>query len=489
MKRRTSIVLVLSILIASMLILTVFAQTITSNETGTHDGYDYEFWKDDGGSGSMTLNSGGAFNCQWSGINNILFRKGQRLGESQTHQQLGNMSINYAASYSPSGNSYLCVYGWTVDPLVEFYIVESWGNWRPPGASSKGTITVDGGTYDIYETTRTNEPSIKGTQTFQQYWSVRTSKRTSGTISVTDHFNAWESRGMPMGKMYEVALCVEGYQSSGSANVTRNVLNIGGGGTTPPPTQPPPTQPPPTTRSAFSRISAETYNSTNSSTIETIGTSDGSGIGYISSGDTVTYRNVDFGNGASGFSANVARESGTTNIEVLVGGSRVGTLSVGGTGGWNDYRELSTNISNVTGVRDVVLRFSGPVNVDSFVFQRSGATPPTQPPPTQPPPTQPPHGEGLTASVSESTWGSGATVNVTITNNGSSTVNGWTANWTFAGNENITSFWNGSYNQSGSSVTVTNASHNGTIAPGSSVTFGFNVSYSGSYTRPIVTVQ
>ncbi|SFL91034.1 endo-1,4-beta-xylanase [Gracilibacillus orientalis] len=201
---------------------------VTSNETGTHDGYDYEFWKDSGGSGSMTLNSGGTFSAEWSNVNNILFRKGKKFDETQTHQQIGNISINYGANYQPNGNSYLTVYGWTVDPLVEYYIVESWGNWRPPGGTVKDTITVDGGTYDIYETTRTNEPSIIGTATFQQYWSVRRSKRTSGTISVSEHFNAWESLGMDMGNMYETALTVEGYQSSGSADVYSNTITIGG---------------------------------------------------------------------------------------------------------------------------------------------------------------------------------------------------------------------------------------------------------------------
>ena len=42
-----------------------------------------------------------------------------------------------------------------------------------------------------------------------------------------------------MGKMYEVALTVEGYQSSGSANVYSHTLSIGGGGgTNPTPTYP-----------------------------------------------------------------------------------------------------------------------------------------------------------------------------------------------------------------------------------------------------------
>jgi len=204
------------------------ATTITSNATGKIDGYDYELWKDNGTT-SMTLNGGGTFSCQWSNINNALFRTGKKYNETQTHQQLGNISINYACNYQPNGNSYLSVYGWTVDPLVEYYIVESWGSWRPPGSTSKGTITVDGATYDLYETTRVNQPSIKGTATFQQYWSVRTSKRTSGTISVSDHFKAWESRGMKMGKMYEVSFVVEGYQSSGKADVTTMTINVGSG--------------------------------------------------------------------------------------------------------------------------------------------------------------------------------------------------------------------------------------------------------------------
>ena len=213
------------------------AQVITENTTGTQDGYDYELWKDNGNT-TMTLDGGGTFSCQWSNINNALFRKGKKFDSTQTYQQIGNISTDYGCDYNPSGNSYLCVYGWTKSPLVEYYIVDSWGTWRPPGATSKGTVTIDGGTYEIYETTRVNQPSIEGDTTFQQYWSVRTSKRTSGTISVSEHFKAWERMGMQVGKLYEVALNVEGYQSSGRANVYKNDMTIGGassgGGTTEP---------------------------------------------------------------------------------------------------------------------------------------------------------------------------------------------------------------------------------------------------------------
>ncbi len=234
MKRSRIRLLLYAVICLALVLPPVVAQAqtvITDNQMGNHDGYDYEFWKDSGGWGRMTLNSGGTFSAEWGGINNILFRKGRKFDQTQTHQQIGNITIDYGVNYQPNGNSYLAVYGWTVEPLVEYYIVESWGTWRPPGAQSKGTVNVDGGTYDIYETTRVNQPSIIGTATFQQYWSVRTSKKTSGTISVSEHFNHWERMGMRMGKMYEVALTVEGWQSSGSADVYRNNLIIGGGGT------------------------------------------------------------------------------------------------------------------------------------------------------------------------------------------------------------------------------------------------------------------
>jgi endo-1,4-beta-xylanase len=294
------------------------AQTITSNQTGTHDGYDYEFWKDSGGSGSMTLNSGGTFSAQWSNINNILFRKGKKFNETQTHQQIGNISINYSANFNPSGNAYLTVYGWTVDPLVEFYIVDSWGSYRPTG-TRKGSISVDGGTYDIYETTRTNQPSIKGTATFKQYWSVRTSKRTSGTISVSQHFAKWESLGMPMGKMYEVALTVEGYQSSGSASVTSNTLSIGGssgGGTTPPPS------------GSTTKVEAESMTKGGSYTGNI--SSPFNGVGLYANNDSVRYTQY-FSSGTHSFSLRGAsNNSNMARVDLKIGGQTKGTFYFGG---------------------------------------------------------------------------------------------------------------------------------------------------------------
>lgn len=198
---------------------------LTENELGTVDGYDYELWKDRGTT-SMTLKGEGQFSCEWSEINNALFRIGKKFDCTKNWEQIGDITLSYGADYYPVGNSYLCVYGWTREPLVEYYVVQSWGNWRPPGAESLGVITVDGSQYDVYVTTRVEQPSIDGTQTFQQFWSVRKGKRTEDTVSLTDHFRAWQAMGLELGKLYEVALTVEGYQSSGFAEIYQNEIII-----------------------------------------------------------------------------------------------------------------------------------------------------------------------------------------------------------------------------------------------------------------------
>ncbi|HET9380755.1 MAG TPA: cellulose binding domain-containing protein, partial [Streptomyces sp.] len=77
-------------------------------------------------------------------------------------------------------------------------------------------------------------------------------------------------------------------------------------------------------------------------------------------------------------------------------------------------------------------------------------------------------------------WGTGFEGKWTVKNTGTTSLSSWTVEWDFPSGTSVTSAWDADVTSSGTHWTARNKSWNGTLAPGASLSFGFNGSGSGS---------
>jgi endo-1,4-beta-xylanase len=223
------------------------AVTFSSNSGGNKplEGtpYGYEMWTQGGNNNKLIWygpdqRGGAAFRTEWNNPNIYLGRVGFYWGNGGKYTEYKNMYADFdfkRSGRNTAGNhSYIGIYGWARNPnaekaeekLIEYYIVEDWfGNqWQDDttpittnttGGQVLGSFKMDGGTYNVIKNVRHNEPSIEGTKTFVQYFSIRQTPHKKGTISITEHFKQWERMGLQLGNMYEAKFLVEAGSGTG----------------------------------------------------------------------------------------------------------------------------------------------------------------------------------------------------------------------------------------------------------------------------------
>jgi endo-1,4-beta-xylanase len=389
------------------------ATTICSNQTGTNGGMYYQMYLSTG-SACITLNSANSYSTTWSGIGDFVAGVGWNPGNSTTKSFTSSLSAS-------GGTSLISLYGWSTNPLVEYYVMENYAGSPPTAGTFMGTVTSDGGTYDIYEHQQVNQPSIQGTATFEQYLAIRTSPTSSGTITTQNFFNAWASHGMNLGTLNYQIMATESFGGgSGSSSVTVNTGGGGGGNT----------------------VSV---------------TSPGNQSGTVGTAASVQVHATDSGGAALTYSATGLPAGLSINSST---GLISGTPTAAGTSTVTVTARDSTGASGST-------TFTWSVSSSGGGGGGGGGS-----------------GACKVVYTTNSQWPGGFTAQAVITNTGSSAISSWNLGFTFPGDQKLTSDYNGTFSQSGEAVTLTNASYNGSIPVNGSTTVGFQGTWTNSDAAP-----
>ncbi|KAJ7728383.1 concanavalin A-like lectin/glucanase domain-containing protein [Mycena metata] len=188
--------------------------------SGIQFGFYYSFSAEDEDAITYTNLDDGEYSIQWTDNRGYFIGgKGWNPGSAQ---QIFFDFFDSTGHLAPlNGNNSLSIYGWATDPLVEYRIIEYLANDVDPvlGLTPQTTVTSDGSVYNIYKTQHVNATSVLGAATSSQYWSIRQSSRSTGFVTVANHFNAWAAAGMPLGELGYQIVATEGHSGSGFADV------------------------------------------------------------------------------------------------------------------------------------------------------------------------------------------------------------------------------------------------------------------------------
>jgi len=203
------------------------------------NGFNCELWYK-GKNGKMTVydDADCAFKAEWNESGDFIARVGYFWGKEEkntpSYKDLdGDIHAEYSYTKTGSSEDYslIGVYGWSKDPLVEFYICDdSYNRMTDPWNTTKvGSAVIDGVTYNFYKGTMVNMPSVVGdNMTFTQIFSIRQGgTRQCGHISVSEHLRAWEKIGIKTGPLYDCKIAIETGGSKGTIDYRYATMWIG----------------------------------------------------------------------------------------------------------------------------------------------------------------------------------------------------------------------------------------------------------------------
>lgn len=214
----------------------VYAADFT--EKDTVDGFYYELWNQNyEGEFDYENTENNGFTVSWRNIVDSFALKGESFERNTVYaSQIKEYNVTYDEDVDyMDGSGFSGVYGWMEDTnaYYEFYIVDSWGSWRPATGDVLGSFESNGITYDIYMNIRSQMGCFTETPVTYSYYSIareNLAEKTDGTcnikntINVVDHFKEWNKTGFDLGFMYDVGFSVQAYRSTGTAKV--NSLEI-----------------------------------------------------------------------------------------------------------------------------------------------------------------------------------------------------------------------------------------------------------------------
>jgi hypothetical protein len=196
-----------------------------SNSRGKAGDQNWELWSNSlSGSACITTFSTPAFSARWNNNGDYLARVGLEFSNaSKTYDQYGTLKADFTFKKTGSGGgfSYIGIYGWTNSPCVEWYIVDDKFGTMPfnaYNATQKGTVKIDGADYKLFQnlTSGTGGSRCSGVNQWDQFWSIRQTARQCGTITISEHFKAWEAAGLKLGGLLEAKILVETGGGQGS---------------------------------------------------------------------------------------------------------------------------------------------------------------------------------------------------------------------------------------------------------------------------------